>query len=323
MKKILSAFFISILLLGYQQAFATDFAAETVEERTVFIACNDCGRKVPYTLSQLDDIIAKLDPDFSFDVFGFWVCDLHQYLCFDEFEVFHAIGIMRHNTILVHRFSDDSWHLLSLGEYEFQNVISISPAAENPSLISISVDGWNFGIDYIIQDFPRTLTFDKNFENPEIIYYNSLNADWNEVQELGDTISHEELIFCEIETLENEVRFHFDLAGKPVGNGHPIPYITFRNNSPFEYEVLIYFHNIKNKLTDQQLSAIRQSLGNSGITTKYYDDADTFAGVLLKIPYTYDHESYDTDLPIPSIILTDVYDEMIFVLQRNEQFSKK
>ena len=59
---------------------------------------------------------------------------------------------------------------------------------------------------------------------------------------------------------------------------------------------------------------------NPEITTAFYDDPDSFAGVLLKIPYTYDWETYETDLPVPSIIIEEREKGMIFVLQRNEDF---
>ena len=196
----------------------------------------------------------------------------------------------------------------------------MSPDADDPSRLKVSVDGRNFGIDYILQDFSRTLTFDENFENPEIVYYNSLRTDLNERRELGDTMSREEHIFSKIEIDEKEVRFYFDLAGEPVANGHPFPRISFTDNSPYGDIVQIYFHNLKNEITDQQLEEIRQALDNPEITTAFYDDPDSFAGVLLKIPYTYDWETYETDLPVPSIIIEEREKGMIFVLHRNEDF---
>ena len=321
MKKtgLLALFF--ILLAGCQQSPMENLAPEVTEKEAQKIVCEDCGRELPYTLQQLDEILVELDPDFDLGVFGFQAWEgMEQYLYFDEFELFHTIGIMRHNTILAHRFSDDSWHLVSLGDYEFQGVTSMSPDADDPSRLKVSVDGCNFGIDYILQDFSRTFTFDENFENPEINYYNSLTTSLNERRELGDTMSREEHIFSKIEVAEKEVRFYFDLAGEPVANGHPIPRISFTDNSPYGDIVQIYFHNLKNGITDQQLEGIRQALDNPEITTAFYDDPDSFAGVLLKIPYTYDWETYETDLPVPSIIIEEREKGMIFVLQRNEDF---
>lgn len=321
MKKtgLLALFF--ILLAGCQQSPMENLAPEVTEKEAQKIVCEDCGRELPYTLQQLDEILVGLDPDFDLGVFGFQAWEgMEQYLYFDEFELFHTIGIMRHNTILAHRFSDDSWHLVSLGDYEFQGVTSMSPDADDPSRLKVSVDGCNFGIDYILQDFSRTLTFDENFENPEINYYNSLTTSLNERRELGDTMSREEHIFSKIEVAEKEVRFYFDLAGEPVANGHPIPRISFTDNSPYGDIVQIYFHNLKNEITDQQLEEIRQALDNPEITTAFYHDPDSFAGVLLKIPYTYDWETYETDLPVPSIIIEEREKGMIFVLQRNEDF---
>ena len=321
MKKtgLLALFF--ILLAGCQQSPMENLAPEVTEKEAQKIVCEDCGRELPYTLQQLDEILVELDPDFDLGVFGFHAGErIDHYLCFDEFELFHTIGIMQHNTILAHRFSDDSWHLVSLGDYEFQGVTSMSPDADDPSRLKVSVDGRNFGIDYILQDFSQTLTFDENFENPEINYYNSLTTSLNERRELGDTMSREEHIFSKIEVAEKEVRFYFDLAGEPVANGHPIPRISFTDNSPYGDIVQIYFHNLKNEITDQQLEEIRQALDNPEITTAFYDDPDSFAGVLLKIPYTYDWETYETDLPVPSIIIEEREKGMIFVLQRNEDF---
>lgn len=321
MKKtgLLALFF--ILLAGCQQSPMENLAPEVTEKEAQKIVCEDCGRELPYTLQQLDEILVELDPDFDLGVFGFQAWEgMEQYLYFDEFELFRTIGIMRHNTILAHRFSDDSWHLVSLGDYEFQGVTSMSPDADDPSRLKVSVDGCNFGIDYILQDFSRTLTFDENFENPEINYYNSLTTSLNERRELGDTMSREEHIFSKIEVAEKEVRFYFDLAGEPVANGHPIPRISFTDNSPYGDIVQIYFHNLKNEITDQQLEEIRQALDNPEITTAFYDDPDSFAGVLLKIPYTYDWETYETDLPVPSVIIKEHEKGMIFVLQRNEDF---
>ena len=321
MKKtgLLALFF--ILLAGCQQSPMENLAPEVTEKEAQKIVCEDCGRELPYTLQQLDEILVELDPDFDLGVFGFQAWEgMEQYRYFDEFELFRTIGIMRHNTILAHRFSDDSWHLVSLGDYEFQGVTSMSPDADDPSRLKVSVDGCNFGIDYILQDFSRTLTFDENFENPEINYYNSLTTSLNERRELGDTMSREEHIFSKIEVAEKEVRFYFDLAGEPVANGHPIPRISFTDNSPYGDIVQIYFHNLKNEITDQQLEEIRQALDNPEITTAFYDDSDSFAGVLLKIPYTYDWETYETDLPVPSIIIEEREKGMIFVLQRNEDF---
>ena len=321
MKKtgLLALFF--ILLAGCQQSPMENLAPEVTEKEAQKIVCEDCGRELPYTLQQLDEILVELDPDFDLGVFGFQAWEgMEQYLYFDEFELFRTIGIMRHNTILAHRFSDDSWHLVSLGDYEFQGVTSMSPDADDPSRLKVSADGCNFGIDYILQDFSRTLTFDENFENPEINYYNSLTTSLNERRELGDTMSREEHIFSKIEVAEKEVRFYFDLAGEPVANGHPIPRISFTDNSPYGDIVQIYFHNLKNEITDQQLEEIRQALDNPEITTAFYDDPDSFAGVLLKIPYTYDWETYETDLPVPSIIIEEREKGMIFVLQWNEDF---
>ena len=321
MKKtgLLALFF--ILLAGCQQSPMENLAPEVTEKEAQKIVCEDCGRELPYTLQQLDEILVELDPDFDLGVFGFQAWEgMEQYLYFDEFELFHTIGIMRHNTILAHRFSDDSWHLVSLGDYEFQGVTSMSPDADDPSRLKVSVDGCNFGIDYILQDFSRTLTFDENFENPEINYYNSLTTSLNERRELGDTMSREEHIFSKIEVAEKEVRFYFDLAGEPVANGYPFPRISFTDNSPYGDIVQIYFHNLKNGITDQQLEGIRQALDNPEITTAFYDDPDSFAGVLLKIPYTYNEETYETNLPVPSVIIEEREKGMIYVLQRNEDF---
>lgn len=116
----------------------------------------------------------------------------------------------------------------------------MSPDADDPSRLKVSVDGCNFGIDYILQDFSRTLTFDENFENPEINYYNSLTTSLNERRELGDTMSREEHIFSKIEVAEKEVRFYFVLLETGCHRGSHSA-LSLSDNSPYGDIVQIYF----------------------------------------------------------------------------------
>ena len=71
MKKtgLLALFF--ILLAGCQQSPMDNLAPEATEKEAQKIVCKACGRELPYTLQQLDEILVELDPDFDLSVFGF------------------------------------------------------------------------------------------------------------------------------------------------------------------------------------------------------------------------------------------------------------
>lgn len=93
MKKtgLLALFF--ILLAGCQQSPMENLAPEVTEKEAQKIVCEDCGRELPYTLQQLDEILVELDPDFDLGVFGFQAWEgMEQYLYFDEFELFVRLG---------------------------------------------------------------------------------------------------------------------------------------------------------------------------------------------------------------------------------------
>ena len=71
MKKtgLLALFF--ILLAGCQQSPMENLAPEVTEKEAQKIVCEDCGRELPYTLQQLDEILVELDPDFDLGVLVF------------------------------------------------------------------------------------------------------------------------------------------------------------------------------------------------------------------------------------------------------------
>lgn len=114
--------------------------------------------------AELDRIAYEIIPDFG-EPISFSSSDKNiSYYLTDDFELFGCTGIAGHNTILAHRFSDDSWHDVNLGDYSAQHITRISTDQENPKQLCITVDGYNFHFDHMLNDFERTLRFDENFQ---------------------------------------------------------------------------------------------------------------------------------------------------------------
>lgn len=249
------------------------------------------------SIDQLNEIAAKvMGKNFS-EPISFGATNPHvNYYAFSDFELFCSTGIMGYNTILAHRFADDSWHWVDLGRFSCQN-IGISTAPDNPKLLTIWVDGFGFGGDFALNDFARTLRFDENFSNMEVISYGGSANIWE--ADLFDIHSTEHIVIQDIAFGEKSATFSFDLAGKPVGNGYPFPHITLRKeidgdkstNEHLFYIYNLYFHNLQNEFSQDWLTGLAAALNweeGETVSVSYYDDPDTFQGALLKISRYYE-----------------------------------
>ena len=250
------------------------------------------------SIDQLNEIAAEVMGEDFGEPISFGAIDPHvNYYAFSDFELFCSTGIMGCNTILAHRFADDSWHDVDLGRFSCQNITGISTDPDNPKLLTISVDGFGFGGDFALNDFARTLRFDENFSNMEVISYGGSENIWD--ADLFDIHSTEHIVIKDIAFGEKSATFSFDLAGEPVGNGYPFPHITIRKEFDRDksadehlfYIYNLYFHNLQNEFSQDWLTGLAAALNweeGETVSVSYYDDPDTFQGALLKISRYYE-----------------------------------
>ena len=270
--------------------------------------------------AELDRIAYEIIPDFG-EPISFSSSDKNiSYYLTDDFELFGCTGIAGHNTILAHRFSDDSWHEVNLGDYSAQHITRITTDQENPKQLCITVDGYNFHFDHMLNDFERTLRFDENFQNPEVISYSGSENFWE--ADLLDVASLENIKIKDIQFADKSAAFTFDLAGESVGNGYPYPHISVKKDIDLEkkdgdklyYIYKFYFHNIKNEFSQEWIDNLKTTLNAEEVSVVPYDDPDTFEGTLLKISCWYEPGlKVKIDLPdsddFPGEVIFTVYTE--------------
>ena len=260
------------------------------------------------SIEQLNEIAAEVMGENFGEPISFGAIEPHiNYYAFSDFELFCSTGIVGCNTILAHRFADDSWHEVDLGEFCCQHITSIYTDDDNPKQLCITVDGYNFHFDYMLNDFSRTLRFDEDFSNMEVLSYGGSENIWD--ADLLDVSSNEQIIIQDITCTDHAASFTFDLAGEPVGNGYPLPHISIhktidREKSQGErlfYIYNIYFHNLQNEFSQDWLTGLAAALNREegeSVSVSYYDDPDTFQGALLKISRYYEPGlMFDIQLP--------------------------
>lgn len=198
--------------------------------------------------AELDRIAYEIIPDFG-EPISFSSSDKNiSYYLTDDFELFGCTGIAGHNTILAHRFSDDSWHDVNLGDYSAQHITRISTDQENPKQLCITVDGYNFHFDHMLNDFERTLRFDENFQNPEVISYGGSENFWE--ADLLDVAS--------LETLRSKIS-NFRT------NPPPLPSILPENR--LAMVILILTFRLKKTSTWRKKMATNYTISTSSIFT--------------------------------------------------------
>lgn len=168
--------------------------------------------------------------------------------------------------------------------------------------------------------FERTLRFDENFQNPEVISYGGSENFWE--ADLLDVASLENIKIKDIQFADKSAAFTFDLAGESVGNGYPYPHISIKKDIDLEkkdgdklyYIYKFYFHNIKNEFSQEWIDNLKTTLNAEEVSVVPYDDPDTFEGTLLKISCWYEPGlKVKIDLPdsddFPGEVIFTVYTE--------------
>ena len=111
--------------------------------------------------AELDRIAYEIIPDFG-EPISFSSSDKNiSYYLTDDFELFGCTGIAGHNTILAHRFSDDSWHDVNLGDYSAQHITRISTDQEKEDIMNI--------LNELEEEFPGLVSDDVKANAGELV----------------------------------------------------------------------------------------------------------------------------------------------------------
>ena len=195
-----------------------------------------------------------------------------EYYTYKNLEVFATTGIVGYNTILVRNLDDGTYFELELGEYQIQELGTLTFPYDG--VMEFSANGFRFGGDYVMCGYTSNITYD--LYNNEIKKVETICKDGK----YGYLYNMDNLMFSTIDIVENEILLEFKIDGEMIGNGYPYPSIDIKNNMETN-EIKFFFENTKMAELLTYENSIKAMEGIKDVDISYVDYTGTKGTVLV------------------------------------------